>query len=164
MKRLLSFAMSLVLACCVCSAQADLRDDLKITYNSTAKVLGAPQLDLDTMIRSETDPGSFVFKMDGLLFAFQSTGSFIKAIGIYADEAHIADFLCSCMSVIWCFGAGKSSDFSSLLLNFGSARANRKPVPFSVGLDVCGLDRISDMEGYDYCFVYSNVDLCLAGE
>jgi len=151
MKRLLCV---LLLVCMISSAGAELTSSMVYTYNSYAITAGAPELDAGQAL---SENSTYMFNLDPLYIVFEmSPLGGIRNGAVYAkDETCAADYLCSCLAMIWYLGEFDIRASGMLINQFSALRAGHESTPYNIGADAFNIIK-SDFA--QYAFVYMNND------
>ena len=152
MKRLLAI---LILVCMCGSAGAEFDHMLLLKYNAAAKTAGAPELHEKDM-RSKDNFYQFDFGQFRLIFELNQDSN-VKNVAIYADnESCAADFLCSCLAVIYTFKDIDITAAGMLMMQYSSIKAGKESIPYNTGGDAF---QIISSDTAKYSFIYMNKDM-----
>ena len=152
MKKLLCLILLVCMtASCAC---AEVDQIMLIKYNSCASVFGAPKLDMAQM---KTKGTTSIFEMPPLIIGFDFAGDVPKTGVIYAnDDAYAADFLASCMAMLYYLGDLDYTAFGVMLGQYMDIRRGEESIPHFIGTDVFKIDK---SDNFKYCLIYMNNDL-----
>ena len=154
MKRFLPLLLVLVCVVSWSCAGAGSIGRLRMEYDSAAYVFGAPEISGHQMVQN----GSiYTFNLGPLMigFDFNDDGS-VKRSAIYAkDDSCAADFLSSCMAMIYCLGDIDYTAFGMMLQQFTDIRNGKETMFYNIGKDVF---QVLAGDTHKYCFVYLNND------
>lgn len=152
MKRILAIILSVLLL--IPAAGAEVDQLMLIDYNSCASVFGAQKLDMAQM---KTKGTTSIFEMPPLVIGFDFAGDVPKTGMIYAnDDASAADFLASCMAMLYYMGDMDYSAFGMMLDQYMQIRRGEQSTPYYIGTDAFMIDK---SDNFKYCLIYMNNDL-----
>ena len=151
MKKLICILLLVCMAASCACAEVD--QIMLIKYNSCASVFSAPKLDTAQMKSTGT---VYVFTMPPLIIGFEFDGDAIKTGAVYAkDDTCAADFLASCMAMLYYLGDLDYSAIGVMLQQYMDIRRGESSIPHYIGQDVF---QIITSEDTKFCMVYMNND------
>lgn len=152
MKKLL--ALTLILVCITASACAEFDQIFLTKYNAAASIFGAPELNTDTVLSKEN---FYRFNNDqiSIMIEMSQLGG-VRTASVYTnDETCAADYLCSCLAMIYSLGGSDTTAAGMLLMQYAAIRGGRDSVPYNIGVD---LFQIVSGDLGKYSFIYMNND------